>query len=126
MGQGKRRWESSKTRHEMVLPHMDRAFGRVGAVHDGGAILQFHLFQSNECFDIMGCFIVHFVEDGPISLGCKSGVHLRDGPQELLFATVLDWDQPNCICIVDVEEGDKGIPLVGPGSNQYCHWRCGL
>ncbi len=76
----------------MVLPCTDRTFGGVGAVHVGGAILQFHLFQSNECYNIMGCLIVHFVEDGPISLGCKPGVHLCDGPQELLFASVLDWN----------------------------------
>jgi hypothetical protein len=82
----------------------------------GGAILQFHLFQCNECFNVVGYFIVHFVEDGPIFLGCKPGVHLCDGPQELLFASVLDWDQPNRICIVDVEEGKVGISLVG------CHW----
>ena len=94
----------------MVFPQMDRAFSRVDAVHVGGALLQFHLFQSDECFDIMGCFIVHFVEDGPISLGCKPGVHLCDSLQKLLFASVLDWDRPNCICIVDVEEGNAGIP----------------
>jgi hypothetical protein len=76
----------------MVLPRTDRAFGGLGAVHVRGAILQFDLVQSNECFDIMGCLIDHFVEDGPISPGCKPGVHLCDGPQELLFASVLDWD----------------------------------
>jgi hypothetical protein len=61
----------------------------------------------------MGCFIFHFVEDGLISPGCKPGVHLHDSLQELLFASVLDWDQPNRICIVDVEEGDVGVPPVG-------------
>ncbi len=60
----------------------------------------------------MGCYIVHFVEDEPISLGCKPGVHLCDGLQELLFASVLD-DRLNCICIVDVEEGNIGVPPVG-------------
>ncbi len=74
----------------MVLPRTDHAFGGVGVVHVGRAILQFHLFQSNECFNNMECFTVHFVEDGPISPGCKPGVHLCDGPQELLFASVLD------------------------------------
>jgi hypothetical protein len=64
----------------------------------------------------MGCFIVHFEEDGLISLGCKPGIHLCDSPQELLFASVLDWDRPNLICIIDVEEGNVGIPPVG------CHW----
>ncbi len=48
---------------------MDCAFGRVGAVHVGGGVLEFYLFQRDECFDIMGCLIVHFVEEGPISPG---------------------------------------------------------
>ncbi len=61
----------------------------------------------------MGCFIVLFVEDGPISLDCKPGVYLCDCPQEFLFPSVLDWDQPNCICSVDVGEGNAGFPLVG-------------
>jgi hypothetical protein len=104
----------------MVLPHSDCVFGEVGAVHAGGAILQFHLFQCNECFNVMGCFIVHFVEDGPISPGCKPGIHLCDSPQELLFASILDWDRLNCICIVDVEEANVDIPLVGHHREVTC------
>ncbi len=35
------------------------------------------------------------------------------GLQELFFASILDWDQQNCIRIVDVEEGNVGISPVG-------------
>jgi hypothetical protein len=49
---------------------MDRVFGGVGAMHvGGGGVLESYLFQCDECFNIMGCFIVHFVEEGLISLG---------------------------------------------------------
>ncbi len=44
MGWGEQRWESGETHHEMVIPHTDRTFSGAGAVHVGGAILQFHLF----------------------------------------------------------------------------------
>ncbi len=75
---------------EEVLPHTDRMFGRDGAVHVGGGVLEFHLFCRNECFDVMGCLIVHFVEEGPICPGREPGVHLCDGPEELFFAPIFD------------------------------------
>jgi hypothetical protein len=49
------------------LPRTDCAFSGIGAVHVGGSVLLFYLLQCDECFDIMGCFIVYFVEEGPIS-----------------------------------------------------------
>jgi hypothetical protein len=113
MGCGERHWESGNTRCEVVLPRLDYTFGRVGVVHVGGGALKFYLFRRNECFDVVGHLIVHFVEEGPITPGCEPGIHLRNGPEEFFLGPDLDGYQPNGICIVDIEEGNVGIASVG-------------
>jgi hypothetical protein len=69
IGLGEPRWESGDPRHEVVPPCRYHAFSGVGAVHVGGSVLEIYLFRRNECFNDMGCLIVHFVEEGPISPG---------------------------------------------------------
>ncbi len=74
--------KSGDPHHEVVLPCMDHVFGGVGAVHVRGGALEFQLFCWDECFNIMGNLVVHFLEEGPISLGREPGVHLCDNPED--------------------------------------------
>ncbi len=67
--------------------------------------MEFHLFHRDECFNVVGCLIVHFVEEGPITPGHEPGVHLCDGPKKFFLGPVLDGYQPNGICIINIEEG---------------------
>ncbi len=105
MGRGERWWESGNPRCEVVFPCSNRTFSKVGVAHVGGGCIGVYFFCRDECFNIVGHLIVHFVEEGPIAPGREPDVHLRDGPDEFFLEPVLDGYQPNGICIVDKKEG---------------------
>ena len=109
----------------MIFPCPYGLFGWVGTVHVGGGVLEVSMLGADECFHLVGCFIVQFAKLRFEPLLYKSVVHLTVCSEEFFLGSVLDGDQSDVVGIVYVEDDYVHVAPIccDQKSVLFGHWR---
>ncbi len=68
-----------------------------------GSVLDGSLLRGNKRFNILGCFVVKFVEERFETALCEPLVDLAVCMKKFFFGQILDGNGSNCVGVEDVE-----------------------
>jgi hypothetical protein len=57
-------WEASDAQEEVIYPGAYHPFCQISVMHVQWSVLEVRLLPLDECFDLVRCLIVHFVQEG--------------------------------------------------------------
>ena len=113
-------WEAGNARNEVVFPGAYCPFGRISLMHVWWGVLEAHLLSLDEFFNVVRCFVVHFVQEGFETSHREPLVDFIVSAQEFFLRSALDGDRANVVGVVDVEHNNVCIAPVGGEGEPAC------
>ncbi len=97
---------------KVILPCAYGTFGKVCAMDVRGSVLDASLLCGNKRFNILGCFVVEFVEERSETALCEPLVALAVRTKNFFFGVILDGNGLNHVGVEDVESYNTCVTVV--------------
>jgi hypothetical protein len=110
---GKRFGKAHHAGKEMFFPGASGLYGGVCVMNVYQSVLDACLFGGNKRFDVFGSFVVEFMEERFEAAESEPCVDLTIGTEKFFFQAILDGNRTNCIVVLDVEDNNVFIAMVG-------------